>query len=153
MNLLELTEAFDRRHVDVRCVLGRLVMAGTVVLLLAGCGGAVTEPGPARDDESVTESVPARDDEGDARAAAQQYAAALDANDEAAATRLTCTGTDSGALFPAFGGIKRTLPKEATKVTAVQVSSERATVELVLYGGGTTAVSLARKDGRWCVSY
>lgn len=128
-------------------------MVGTVALLLAGCGGAAPVPGSARDDESVTASAPARDDEGDAREAARQYAAALDANDEAAATRLTCAGTDSGALFPAFGGIKRKLPKEATEVTAVQVSGEQAAAELALYGGGTTAVSLARKDGRWCVSY
>ena len=137
----------------MRRVLGGLVMASTVAILLAGCGDAAPEPAPTQDDKPVTLPTPARDDEGDARAAAEQYATALDTNNEAAATKLTCTGTDSGALFPAFGHIKRTLPHEATKVTTVHLSGEHATVELALYGGTTTSVSLDRKDGRWCVSY
>ncbi len=134
---------------DVR----RFVLVGMVGLVLAGCGGAVTEPGSASGEGSVAPSAPARDDEGDARAVAERYAAALDTNNEAAATRLTCAGTDSGALFPAFGGLERRLPKEATKVTTMHMSGDKATAELVLYGGLTTAVSLARQDGRWCVSY
>ncbi|MGW5050370.1 hypothetical protein [Actinokineospora sp. NPDC004072] len=142
------------RFVDVR----RLMVVGAAALLLAGCGDAATELGISPDSAPATtaggeQPTPARDDEADTRSVAEQYAAALDTNNETAATSLTCDGTDAGALFPAFGGLEPNLPNEATKVTTVQVSGETATAELLLYGGTTTALSLARKDNRWCVSY
>lgn len=94
-------------------------------------------------------SVDPQDAEPEIRAVAQSYVDAVNADDEEAATELTCTGADAGSLFEVAGGEDSDVSIGEVKIYA----DDYATVEIFMGdpSNGATPLPLEYHD-EWCVA-
>jgi hypothetical protein len=102
-------------------------------------------------DESTDESEPGGGGGGqdEVSSVAQDYADAVNGQDKAGATDLTCDKTGPGVLYEQLAG---QVQVETGQVN--MTSDEQATVDYTVQGGGDQAVPLffELKDGAWCVT-
>jgi hypothetical protein len=91
---------------------------------------------------------PAGTGEEEMLAVAQSYIEAIMAEDEAAATALTCSGDSSGALYAATAGNQSELT-----IAGGQVDSESSgTVEVGIGTQEPLPLPMSVQDGTWCVT-
>jgi hypothetical protein len=94
------------------------------------------------------EDPPAGTGEEEMLAVAQDYVDAIMAEDEPAATALTCTGDSSGALYAAAAGS----PSELTIDGGTVDSETSGTVMIVIGSGEPLPLPMSVQDDSWCVT-
>ena len=152
-----------------------VIIAIIVIAVLVLGGGGVTlwllnkddgaseqtfqPPGPKTEDsptdnpaseDSPTEGPTDREAEAAVTAVAQQYADAINNEDEAAATQLMCDKTEPGTLYTTVvGQIKVDIGK------AEVAADDSATVDFTVRGAGNdpTMMFFELRNGAWCVLY
>ncbi|MCT2583603.1 hypothetical protein [Actinophytocola gossypii] len=107
--------------------------------------GTATAPAPGGGTGAGTTAIEPPPGGTDLRSVAAGYVDAVNARDEAAATALTCRGTDPGTLFSVSEGREVTL-------TGVEVIEGPVASATVLVGDDETALLMENEEDRWCVA-